>query len=240
MEGNATIYGWWLDDRISVFRQTDEPPEPVVRPHLVDPPCEAPPGGRPHPTGGQSPDAVLFDPGEREGAEAIMVSIFRPDPDRAVLVVAATDIAVVEAQLRPQLDDRLCVVASRPTRQQLDETRKYLWARDQRWPRSPPPTTTAASCAPGRCSAAVACATSLTPARGPLGAARSPPPRRWRVSVLSRRRPGRPRPVRWPHRCRCVPSGLVGLRRAEQRRVDGLGGVPVRHRDHQAADRGST
>src|SRR5215217_9615258 len=33
--------------------------------------------------------------------------------------------------------------------------------------------------------------------------------------------------------------GLVGVRRAEQRGVDGLGGVQVRHRNHQAADRGT-
>jgi len=31
--------------------------------------------------------------------------------------------------------------------------------------------------------------------------------------------------------------GLVGVWRAEQRGVDGLGGVQVEHRDHQAADR---
>jgi hypothetical protein len=33
--------------------------------------------------------------------------------------------------------------------------------------------------------------------------------------------------------------GLVGVRRAEQRGVDGLGSVQVGHRDHQAADRGT-
>jgi hypothetical protein len=33
--------------------------------------------------------------------------------------------------------------------------------------------------------------------------------------------------------------GLVGVRRAQQGGVDGLGGVQVGHRDHQAADRGT-
>ncbi len=132
VEGNATIYGQWLGDRISVHRQTDEPPDPVVL-TLVNPPCDAPPGGWPRPMDGQSPDDMIFDLGELEGAEAIMVSIFRPDPDRAVLVVATTDIAVVEAQLRPQLGDRLCVVASRWTREQLAEMHEHLWARSEPW-----------------------------------------------------------------------------------------------------------
>lgn len=76
---------------------------------------------------------MLFDLGALEDAEAIMVSIFRPDPERSVLVVAATDIPAVEAQLRPQLGDRLCVVASRWTRRQLDHMHEYLWARSESW-----------------------------------------------------------------------------------------------------------
>jgi hypothetical protein len=49
------------------------------------------------------------------------VVIFRPSPERAVLVVAAGDIDAVQDVLRPQLSDRLCVVTSRWTQGQLDE-----------------------------------------------------------------------------------------------------------------------
>ena len=62
-----------------------------------------------------------------------MISVFRPGPNQAVLVVAAVDIAAVEAQLRAQLGDRLCVVASRWTREQLDAVTRYLWERAQQW-----------------------------------------------------------------------------------------------------------
>ncbi len=52
---------------------------------------------------------------------AVAVSIFRPGParpgpNRAVLVVAAGDVAAVEARLRPQLGESLCVVPSRWTK----------------------------------------------------------------------------------------------------------------------------
>ena len=50
----------------------------------------------------------------------------RPSEDRAVLVVAASDQAAVEARLRPQLGVLLCVVPSRWTKAQLDEIRDYL------------------------------------------------------------------------------------------------------------------
>lgn len=50
-----------------------------------------------------------------------------------MLVVAATDIAAVEAQLRPQLPDRLCIVASRWTRWQLDAAHEHLRARWEQW-----------------------------------------------------------------------------------------------------------
>jgi hypothetical protein len=45
---------------------------------------------------------------------AVTVTTFRPSDDQGVLVVAAADTDAVEARLRPQLGELLCVVASRP------------------------------------------------------------------------------------------------------------------------------
>jgi hypothetical protein len=48
-------------------------------------------------------------------------------------VVAAADVAAVEAWLRPQLHDRLCMVPSRWTQAQLDQAQELLRDRHQRW-----------------------------------------------------------------------------------------------------------
>jgi hypothetical protein len=64
---------------------------------------------------------------------AVAVTLFRPSKDQAVLVVAASDQAAVEARLRPQLGVLLCVVPSRWTKAQLDEIRDYLWERHEQW-----------------------------------------------------------------------------------------------------------
>jgi hypothetical protein len=59
---------------------------------------------------------------------AVAVTLFRLGPNRAVivLVVAAGDVAAVEARLRPQLGESLCVVPSRWTKAQLDTVGDYL------------------------------------------------------------------------------------------------------------------
>jgi hypothetical protein len=63
---------------------------------------------------GRQVDNLDFDLGDLEDTGAAVTTvIFRPSADQAVLVVAATDIATVEARLRPQLPDRLCVLPSR-------------------------------------------------------------------------------------------------------------------------------
>jgi hypothetical protein len=69
---------------------------------------------------------------EATGA-AVTTVVFRPSDDQAVLVVAATDVAAVEALLRPQLFDRLCIVPSRWTRTQLDAAHEHLRAMWDRW-----------------------------------------------------------------------------------------------------------
>jgi hypothetical protein len=126
VEGNATIYGRWLGDRIRVHRQTAELPEPAV-PRWSAPPCPAPSGGWPLSREADVPENLDVDLGDLEATgAAVTVVIFRPSTSQAVLVVAGSDIAAVEAQLHPQLPDRLCVVASRWTRRQLDGAHEHL------------------------------------------------------------------------------------------------------------------
>jgi hypothetical protein len=64
---------------------------------------------------------------------AVTVVTFRPSPYQAVLVVAASDVEAVESVLRPQLNGRLCVVASRWSRPYLDKIRAHLVARREDW-----------------------------------------------------------------------------------------------------------
>jgi hypothetical protein len=64
---------------------------------------------------------------------AVAVTLFRPGPNRAVLVVAAGDVAAVEARLRPQLGESLCVVPSRWTKAQLDTVGDYLHYQWELW-----------------------------------------------------------------------------------------------------------
>ncbi len=64
---------------------------------------------------------------------AVVVTTFRPSENQAVLVVAAADTDAVEARLRPQLGELLCVVASKWTRAVFDAVRAHLDERWERW-----------------------------------------------------------------------------------------------------------
>lgn len=133
VEGFATVYGVWLEDRIRIDRQTTEHRARWV-PAWTDPPCPPPSGGWPHGMNGQYVDNLEFDLGDlEETGAAVTVVIFRPSDDQAVLVVAASDIAAVETRLRPQLADRLCVIPSRWTRYQLDAAQRHLRSMAQHW-----------------------------------------------------------------------------------------------------------
>ena len=50
----------------------------------------------------------------------------RPGPNQAVLVVVVGDVAAVEARLRLQLGELLCIVPSRWSKTQLDAVRDYM------------------------------------------------------------------------------------------------------------------
>jgi hypothetical protein len=77
---------------------------------------------------------LSYDLGDLAGTgAAVAVTVFHPGMSQAVLVVAAADLAVVEARLRPQLGKSLCVVPSRWTQDQLDAVRDHLHRRWRYW-----------------------------------------------------------------------------------------------------------
>jgi hypothetical protein len=136
VEGSATVSGVWSGEQLRVDQQTPPPPRrrtAWVHP-WVTPPCPPPPDGWPQVT--RRGDILLdYDLGDlQDTGAAVAVTIFQLGEDRAVLVVAASDQAAVEARLRPQLGVLLCVVPSRWTKAQLDGFRDYLRERSEQWP----------------------------------------------------------------------------------------------------------
>jgi hypothetical protein len=127
----AWVTGVWREDAIDVRSLTYGPPPEHPLPDWSRPPCVPPVGGWPR---GEVDENPSYDLGElQETGAAVMVAIFRPSRDQAVVVVAAADVDRVEALLRPQLSDRLCVVPSRWTRRYLDEVRTVLVGHMSEW-----------------------------------------------------------------------------------------------------------
>jgi hypothetical protein len=130
----ATVTGVWLENAIRVEEQSPLRPAPRPRPEHTRPPCPAPDGGWPVRRPVYEFDNLECDLGDlEETGAAVSVTIFRPGPDQAVLVVAAADEAAVERQLRPQLGTRLCVVPSRWTKSQVDEVTSVLFRQMREW-----------------------------------------------------------------------------------------------------------
>jgi hypothetical protein len=99
VEGWALVTGTWSGGQLHVEQQAAPPPHGAWRPRWTTPPCPPPPGG--WPTQLRRSDVQGgYGLGDLEltGA-AVAVTLFRPGPDRAVLVVAAGDVAAVEARL---------------------------------------------------------------------------------------------------------------------------------------------
>ena len=120
--GAATVTGRWLGDAIAVTEVSAARPADPTYALWRSPPCPPPPGGWPHGMNGAADDNPTFDVGDLEATgAAVTVVIFRPGPDQAIVVVAASDPELVRARLGPQLPRRLCVVTSRWTRQQLND-----------------------------------------------------------------------------------------------------------------------
>jgi hypothetical protein len=133
VEGWAMVTGVWSGEQLQVDRQSPPKPGPAWVLPWVTPPCPPPAGGWPRVT--RHGDISLeYDLGDlEETGAAVAVTIFRPGENQAVLVVAASDQAAVEARLRPQLGDLLCVVPSRWSTAQLDEVHGYLRERYEQW-----------------------------------------------------------------------------------------------------------
>jgi hypothetical protein len=134
--GAVTITGIWLGDTIEVKSQSPAGPFHAAPPpgssrEWITPPCPPPSGGWPRGKPNQSLD---FDLGDLQtSGAAVTVVTYRPSPEQAVLVVAASDIDAVQTALRPQLPDRLCVVPSRWTQAQLDEVRARFDHHHEDW-----------------------------------------------------------------------------------------------------------
>jgi hypothetical protein len=129
--GLLTVTGIWRDMVIEVRSQTPTRLAPPPRPAWKQPPCPPPPGGWPR---GARDENLTFDLADLlDSGAAVTVGTFRPGRDQAVLVVAASDIGAVRRVLGPQLPDRLCVVPSRFSREQLDDVRRYLARHRSGW-----------------------------------------------------------------------------------------------------------
>jgi hypothetical protein len=133
VEGWAAVTGTWSGDQLQVERQDAPVPASAAHARWVTPPCPAPEGGWP-PTERRGGIELSYDLGDltRTGA-ATAITLFHPGKNQAVLVVAAADLAAVEARLRPQLGRSLCVVPSRWTQDQLDAVHDHLHQRWQHW-----------------------------------------------------------------------------------------------------------
>jgi hypothetical protein len=134
VETFATVTGIWSGDQLRAIRQTVPEHTPHRFPRWETPPCPAPAGGWPCLTWGNADYNLDYDLEDlMDTGAAVSVTIFRPSEEQAVLVVAAADIGAVEAKLRPQLGELLCVVASRWTRAKFDAVRAHLSERWETW-----------------------------------------------------------------------------------------------------------
>jgi hypothetical protein len=90
-----------------------------------------PEGGWPVGTQQDLMELDLFD--LRASENCVTTVTYRPRENSVVLVVAVTDVAAAEAQWRPVVGPRLCVVRSRWSKRQLEEVTDVLRAGWQRW-----------------------------------------------------------------------------------------------------------
>jgi hypothetical protein len=135
IEGFATVTGTWRHDHLRAEEQTSNGGNySHQRTRWVTPPCPAPEGGWPRPAWGDGDKNLTYDLGDlRETGAVVAATIFRPSDDQAVLVIAAADPDLVEARLRPQLGELLCVLPSRWTAAELQAVGAYLREHSQEW-----------------------------------------------------------------------------------------------------------
>jgi len=133
IEGMVALHGVWSGESVHVEHQGPPVSKRRVFESWVTPPCSAPRGGWPEVVrrGDITFDYELGD--LEETGQVVAQTIFRPAENRPVLVVAAADVEAVEAILRPQLGDSLCVVRSRWTKDQIEAVRADLEENWDRW-----------------------------------------------------------------------------------------------------------
>jgi hypothetical protein len=133
IEGLAAVRGVWSGESVHVESQGPPKSKQRVFESWVTPPCSPPEGGWPEVVrrGDITFDYELRD--LEETGQIVAQTIFQPAENRPVLVVAAADVHAVEAILRPQLGDSLCVVPSRWTKDQLEAIRGDLEENSDRW-----------------------------------------------------------------------------------------------------------
>ena len=130
----VTVTGIWSGQAIRVEEQSFDRPSPPRRQAWSRPPCPPPAGGWSTVAAGDHSDSLDFDLGDlQDTGAAVTVTVFRPAPAVAILVVAASDETAVEQKLRPELGPRLCVTPSRWPKRQLDEVSKSLTEHMQDW-----------------------------------------------------------------------------------------------------------
>jgi hypothetical protein len=133
VEGWATVTGTWSGEQLRVERQDVPVQASAAHARWVTPPCPPPPDGWPA-TERRGDIELSYDLGDlADTGAATAITLFHPGKNQAVLVVAAADLAAVEARLRPQLGTSLCVVPGRWTQDQLDDVRDHLYQRSQQW-----------------------------------------------------------------------------------------------------------
>lgn len=138
VEGRATLTGTYDDGVLTVEQQSPPPPPQTVGPpfEAQDPPCPDPEGGWPRDASilrgpGYEPEGDANMEAERPALDAhraahpeqyVDIALLRPFPDSVLLGVITPDEAAraaVEEALRPAYGERLCVVVSRFTTEQL-------------------------------------------------------------------------------------------------------------------------
>ena len=133
VEGWAAVTGTWSGEQPRAERQDAPVPEPAAHARWVTPPSPPPEGGWPA-TERRGDIELSYDLGDLvDTGAATAITVFHPGQNQAVLVVAAADLAAVEARLRPQLGKSLCAVPSRWTKDQLEAVRDQLFQRWQHW-----------------------------------------------------------------------------------------------------------
>ncbi|GIH16111.1 hypothetical protein [Rugosimonospora africana] len=131
VEGWVTLTGTWRRDRLLVERQepgggrTDR-----SAPQWRRPPCPPPQGGWPK---GETNDNIRVATDVLATLTITSLAVFRPSAHQAVLVVATDEPEHAEAVLRPICGDRLCIVRSRWTKEQLNDASERLRAEMRAW-----------------------------------------------------------------------------------------------------------